>query len=560
MTDAAGADGALYFLPLGGTDEIGMNLYLYGVDGHWLMVDLGITFGDETTPGIEIIMPDPDFIAERSEDLVGIVLTHAHEDHFGAIQYLWPQLKCPVYATPFTARFLRLKLAETDFGDRVQIIEVPLGGRVDLGPFQVEFVSMTHSIPEPNAVAIRTRHGTVVHSGDWKLDPQPLLGGPTDVDGLRRLGGDGVLALICDSTNALEPGHSGSEGEVRDTLVRLIGTQPHRVAVTCFATNVARLQSIAHAAHVNGRHCALVGRSLWRIRQAAEQSGYLDVPEPFLTEDDVGYIPRDKVVVICTGSQGEPRAALTRIAQDDHPRISLEAGDTVIFSSREIPGNEKAIGRTQNALARRGIDIITPHQEHGVHVSGHPARDELTQLYQWLRPRIAVPMHGEPRHLLAHAELARDCQVPDVVVPENGAMIRLAPGRAGIADRVPAGRLAIDGSRIIRLDGGAVRSRRRVIHNGAAVVTVALNGDGGLAGAPQVSLIGLDDADEVTETQEAVAGEVSEAVQTLTRAQRRDDGIVRETARVAVRRALREWHGKRPLTEVHLIRVQGDVA
>jgi len=559
MTDAAGADGALYFLPLGGTDEIGMNLYLYGVDDRWLMVDLGVGFGDEATPGIEIMMPDPDFIAERREDLVGIVLTHAHEDHFGAIQYLWPRLRCPIYATPFTARFLRLKLNETDFGDRVQIIEVPLGGRIELGPFTVDFVSMTHSIPEPNALAIGTRHGTVVHSGDWKLDPQPLLGGPTEEDRLRRLGSEGVLAVICDSTNALEPGHSGSEAGVAEALQRVIAAQPHRVAVGCFATNVARVQSIARAAHAAGRNCALVGRSLWRLHEAARLSGYLDVPEPFLTESDVGYIPRDKIVMICTGSQGEPRAALTRIAQDDHPRVTLEAGDTVIFSSREIPGNEKAIARTQNLLARRGIDVITPHQEPGIHVSGHPARDELAQLYQWLRPRIAVPMHGEPRHLLAHAELARDCQIADVVVPENGAMIRLAPGAPGIADRVATGRLAMDGTRLIRLDGGAVRTRRRMTHSGAAVVTVVLAGDGRVAGDPQVALLGIEDGDELLDSQEAVADEVRTAVQNLSKAQRRDDDTVRETARVTLRRAVRTWHGKRPLTEVHLVRLQGDV-
>lgn len=558
MTHKSAPDDGLFFLPLGGTGEIGMNLYLYGLDGAWLMVDFGISFGDETTPGVEILLPDPGFIESRRDGLVGLVLTHGHEDHFGAIQYLWPRLKCPIYATPFTAAFLRLKLSEAAFADRVKIIEVPLSGRVELGPFQVEFVSMTHSIPEPNALIIRSRLGALVHSGDWKLDPRPLLGRETDAETLRNLGRDGVLALICDSTNAMEPGHSGSESEVRETLTALIGGQENRVVITCFSTNVARMNGIAEAAEANGRSCALIGRSLWRVHEAARQTGYLQASTPFLTEDEAARLPRDKVVMVCTGSQGEPRSALSRIAQDDHPRISLDKGDTVVFSAREIPGNEKAIGRVQNALWRRGITVITSNDarpEGPIHVSGHPARDELITLYQWLRPSIAVPIHGEQRHLRAQAALARELQVPDVVIPEDGSLVRLAPGRPEIVDHVPIGRLARDGKRLIKLDGAALRGRNRMVQNGAAVVTLILDADDRLAVQPQVSLMGLEDADALVDTQEQVADDVRAAVESLSRSRRGDDDAVRETARVTVRRSLKAWSGKRPLTEVHLVRL-----
>ena len=555
MTDLPDPDDGLYFVPLGGTGEIGMNLYLYGVDGTWLMVDCGITFGDDTTPGVEVLMPDPSVIEARREDLAGLVLTHAHEDHFGAIQYLWPRLACPVYATPFTAALLRAKLRDVDGGDRVQIIEVPLSGSVDVGPFRVDYVTMTHSIPEPNALVIRSRYGTIVHSGDWKLDSAPQIGSTTDSETLGRLGDNGVMALICDSTNVFEPGESGSEGTVREAMTEVIGRQSARVAVTCFSTNVARLQGIAEAAHANGRHCALIGRSLWRVHDAARQTGYLqDLPEPFIGEHEAGLLPRDKVVMICTGSQGEPRSALTRIAHDDHPQIVLEDGDTLIYSARQIPGNERAINRVHNALARLGVDIVTP-DDAPVHVSGHPARDELTTLYQWLRPQIAVPMHGEPRHLREHASLAKACQVAQTLVPSDGDVIRLAPGVARRVGAVSTSRLALDGTRLIRLEGGTLRSRARMLRNGAAVVTLVFDKRGRLAVDPQVSLLGVEDSDEVAETQEAVAEEVRDAIDEMPNPRRNDDDTVREAARVAVRRALRAWHGKRPLTEVHLIRL-----
>ncbi|HER20280.1 MAG TPA: ribonuclease J, partial [Chromatiales bacterium] len=370
----------LVFVPLGGAGEIGMNLNLYGHAGKWLMVDLGITFGDDSTPGIEIIMPDPAFIAERRDDLAGLVLTHAHEDHLGAVHWLWPQLRCPIYATPFTAAVLRRKLAEAGLEREATITEVPMSGRFEVGPFALELVTLTHSIPEPNAVVIRTGAGTVLHTGDWKLDPDPLVGPTADEKALMRAGEEGVLAMVCDSTNVLVPGTSGSEAEVRENLVELVGRMENRVAVAAFASNVARVETICRAAEAHGRRIALVGRSLKRIVEAAQETGYLTDLPPFLPEADVGYLPRDEVLLICTGSQGEPRSALSRIADDDHPDVVLEAGDTVIFSSREIPGNERSIGRLQNKLASLGIDIVTARDEF-VHVSGHPARDELVQMY-----------------------------------------------------------------------------------------------------------------------------------------------------------------------------------
>ena len=446
----------LWFLPLGGSGEIGMNLNLYGHAGKWLMVDLGISFGDETMPGVDVIMPDPAFIAERREDLVGLVITHAHEDHLGAVQHLWPELRCPVYATPFTASVLRAKLFEKNLAGRVEIIEVPLSGRFTAGPFDVELVRVTHSVPEPSALILRTPLGAVLHTGDWKLDPAPVTGEPTDEAALIRLGDEGVLAMVCDSTNATVPGSSGSETAVRESLIELFGRFENRIAISCFATNVARLDSIAAAAAANDRHVALVGRSLWRINEAARANGYLKDVAPFLSEHDAGFLPREKTVLICTGSQGEPRSALSRIAADDHPEITLERGDTVIFSSREIPGNERAIGRVQNMLIGQGVEVITADDAF-VHVSGHPAQDELIRMYQWVRPKLAVPVHGEIRHQTEHARLARSCQVADTIIPENGSIIRLAPGPAEVVGQVQHGRLALDGKRIVPLDAGVMR-------------------------------------------------------------------------------------------------------
>jgi len=545
---------ALYFVPLGGAGEIGMNLNLYGYGGEWLILDCGVTFGDDSQPGLEVVMPDPGFIVERRDQLLGIVATHAHEDHIGAIPYLWSQLRCPVWATPFTASLLRAKLAETGFADQVKINVVPISGRFTIGSFDLELITLTHSIPEPNAVALRTPVGTVLHTGDWKFDPDPLIGPTADEAALRKLGDEGVLALIGDSTNALRPGTSGSEADLRRSLIDLIGRYDARVAVACFASNVARLETIARAAAIHGRDVALVGRSLWRIDKAARENGYLaDLPR-FLTEDEVGYIPRDRVLLICTGSQGEPRSALSRIARDDHPHVVLETGDAVIFSSRIIPGNEKAINRLQNALVRLGVEIVT-EEDHFVHVSGHPARDELVRMYQMVRPQIAIPVHGEARHLIAHAQLAGECQVQQPLVIQNGDMVRLAANRAAVVDEVPVGRLASDGKGLLPLDGSTLKDRRRVTFNGTAVATLVLDRQGRAMAPPTISLIGVVEPAVADTAMPALRNALERAVDELPAGPRRDDEAVRDAVRRTLRRVLNERFGKRPLVEIHLVRI-----
>ena len=542
----------LAFLALGGVGEIGMNLSLYGYGGRWLMIDCGITFADDTIPGVDIIMPDPRFIAERAETLDGLVCTHAHEDHIGAIPYLWQRFGCPVYATPFTAAVLRQKLIEAGLEHEVPIHEVPMSGRFSVGQFELELITLTHSIPEPNAVVLRTPFGNVLHTGDWKFDPDPLIGATADEAALRRLGGEGVLAMIGDSTNALRPGEAGSEADVRRALIELVGQCKERVAVACFASNVARLASVAAAAAANDRHAALIGRSLWRMDHAARETGYLENVPPFLTEEEAAYLPRDKVLMICTGSQGEPRAALTRIAEDEHPEIVLEAGDTVIFSSRIIPGNERAIGRLHNKLADLGVEVVS-EQDHFVHVSGHPAQDELQRMYRMVKPRLALPVHGEARHLLAHARLAEECGVPRALVTRNGEVVKLAPGEAAVLGEVESGRLVADGKSLLPLGGEALKNRQRMVWNGAALATIVVDADGRLKAPPQVSLRGL--AEEEGASAADLSAQVEEAVRDLPPRDRRDDAALREVVRLAVRRALKAQSGKRPVTEVHVVRI-----
>lgn len=545
----------LLFLPLGGAGEIGMNLNLYGHAGKWLMVDLGVTFGDDQSPGVDVIMPDPSFIEERQDDLAGLVLTHAHEDHLGAVMYLWPRLQCPVYATPFTATLLARKLAEADLTDDVPVEIVPLSGRFDVGPFNIELITLTHSIPEPNACVIRTAAGTVMHTGDWKLDPDPLVGPTTDEQALMRVGDEGVLAMVCDSTNVFVPGQTGSEGDVRESLTDIVGGLKNRVIVACFASNIARLETVAHVGKVHGRHVALVGQSLWRFYDAAKANGYLNDIEPFMSPEDAGHLPRDKVLYICTGSQGESRAALPRIVRDDHRDVYLEEGDAVVFSSRVIPGNEKSIGRLHNDLAALGVQVISAHPSNGIHVSGHPARDELAQMYQWVRPRIAVPVHGEYRHLAEHVKLAKECQVPETQLAVNGDMVQLAPGEARLVDQVFTGRLALDGNRLVPMNGTALRDRRKLLFNGSAMVTVVMDRRYHLYDDPQISVQGVFDRDTEVDIENAVIDAVIEAVDALSLKDRRDDDKVKTAARNALRRTLRDLCGKRPQTDVHLVRL-----
>lgn len=545
----------LLFVALGGAGEIGMNLNLYGHAGKWLMVDLGIAFGDDSTPGVEVVMPDPGFIEERREALAGIVLTHAHEDHLGAVADLWERLRAPVYATPFAASVLRRKLTDAGLVDVVPVTEIPLQGKFRVGPFDLEMITMTHSILEPNALAIRTRFGTIFHTGDWKIDSQPLLGELTDEATLKRIGDEGALAMVCDSTNVFVEGEAGSEATVRANLTKLVRKQKNRVAVTCFASNLARVESIAVAAVAAGRHPVLSGRALHRMLEAAQECGYLlDFP-PCIDERQAGYLPRDKVLFICTGSQGEPRASMAKLAAGEHRDLVLEEGDTAIFSSRIIPGNERPVGRMHNALMSKGVRIVTD-READIHVSGHPARDELVRVYQWVRPKIALPVHGEVRHMIEHAALARTCQVPETVVAPNGTLVRLAPGPAEIVGHVPAGRLARDGDGggTIPLDGTALRERRKLLWNGSAAVTLVIDKQGRGVGKPVVSLRGLEEADDGTLAAEIV-GALGEMLADLNSAERRDEERIREAAQRTVRRVVRAQGGKKPLTDIHIVRI-----
>ena len=546
--------GELLFVPLGGAGEIGMNMSLYGYDGHWLMVDMGIAFGDDTTPGIDVMTPDPAFVLEQLDRLGGLVITHAHEDHLGAIPYLWRKIRCPIYATPFACGLLRRKLEDADLLDQVDLTEIPVAGGVDIGPFSVDLVPAAHSVPEANILAIRTGAGTVVHATDWKIDPKPLVGRRTDEEALRKIGDEGVLALVCDSTNVFVDGQAGSEAALRKSLIEIIGKCTGRVAVASFASNVARVATINKAAVETGRHPTLVGRSLWRSVEIARECGYLGDIEPFVPENEIGFIPPEKVLMGVTGSQGEPRSALARIASGSHPNVSLEAGDTVIFSSREIPGNELAIGKIQNQLARLGVEVLT-EQDGFVHVSGHPGREELMQMYRWIRPQILVPIHGELRHLQEQERLARKCQIPHTAIAENGTMLAFSKTGVEPVDHVETGRLAVDGRRLVPIDGTVIRERNRIRFNGAAVATVVIDGKGRLMGDPQLTVQGVLDEEAEGDTWEDAIDAVIDAVNDLRASERRDDDAVAEAARIAVRRALRESIGKRPVTDVHVVRV-----
>ncbi|MGC9955215.1 MAG: ribonuclease J [Rhizomicrobium sp.] len=551
MSPRTAQDDELVLLPLGGAGEIGMNFnaYGYGPEGarKWIVVDCGVLFGREaTTPGVEVIMPDITFLAERRDEVLGIIATHAHEDHIGAIHYLWPTLRCPVYATPFTAKLIEGKLEEAGLKERVRLHVVPLHGKLKLGPFEIDFVSITHSIPEPNALAIRTKLGVVVHTGDWKIDPEPLIGETTDTNALQKLGDEGVLALVCDSTNALVAGASGSESKVRAALTDLIGTLKGRVAVTAFASNVARLDSIAKAARVHGREIALVGRAMHKIVEAARATGYLaDFPR-IVDEEEAAELPPHRVLYLCTGSQGETRAALTRIAAGEHPNVSLGPGDAVIFSSRIIPGNDLQIFALHNKLAALGVEVLSA-EDHFVHVSGHPARDELAQMYRWTRPKIAVPVHGELRHMSAHVRLARSLQVPQAIMVENGHMLRLAPGKAQVIDETPAGRVHLDGQVLVSEGAGLSRARRSLGYAGMIAITLVLDGKGRVAADPALVLEGIP---------EPVHAAVRDAVEGTIRRhnpKNDDEEKLRETVRRAARGAAEDAWGKKPVTRVEVV-------
>ena len=558
---SAGGQDELVFVALGGLGEIGMNVYLYGfgpeTHRQWLMVDLGITFPGESEPGVDVVLPDLKFLYDNPKSLIGIVLTHAHEDHIGAVVDLWPKLKAPVYATPFTAGMVLSKTQE--FGNRLKlpIKQIPLGGRVQIGPFDVEFVTMSHSVPESSALAIRTPLGTVLHTGDWKLDKRPFIGQPADEARLQELGAEGVLAMVCDSTNAFREGRSPSEEEVAHSIVDIIKQQKRRVAVTTFSSNVARIKAVADAAEATGRQLVVAGRSLHRVIDVAIDTGYLPKNFKYLDQDQAQYLNARDTCILCTGSQGEARAAISRISQNEHPAISLGKGDTVIFSSRTIPGNERPVGKIQNNLAHLGVDVITDN-EALVHVTGHPRRDELKQMYAWIKPKVAIPMHGEARHLKEQGRLARAAGVAAVVEPLNGDVVLIAPGQPRIVDEIPTGRLFRDGRLIVPDSDGPVRERRKLMQVGMAMVAITLTPRGDILGYPQLALDGVPQETDRGEAMYDVALDAVEGtLKSIPQPRRKDPEMVREAVRRAVRGAIAEAWGKKPIVKVLINVVEG---
>jgi len=554
----SGGDG-LYFAPLGGAGEIGMNLSIYGLGNgrrrQWIAVDLGVAFGGDDVPGVDLILPDIQYLTENRGSLAGLVLTHAHEDHFGAVLDLWPRLKVPLFATPFTAALLEAKRRSEPGAPEVPVTVVPLGGRFPIGPFEIELVSVAHSIPESNALIIRSEFGNVLHTGDWKIDPTPVIPPPTDEARLRALGNEGCLTLIGDSTNAVREGRSPSERDVSRTLAELIRTARARVAVTTFASHVSRLRSVAEAAAACGREVVVVGRAMERIEQVARETGYLEGIQEFRSAEVFGYLPPDKVVALCTGSQGEARGAMARIAQDDHPQVSFSPGDRVIFSSRPIPGNEKAIMRVINGLVARGVEVITD-RNYLVHVSGHPRRGELQDMIGWVRPQTLIPVHGEELHMAEHAALARRSGVGKVIIARNGDLIQLAPGEPAVVDQLPAGRLYKDGALIIGAQARTVAERRRLAFNGIVSVAVTLSARGELVTGPRIELTGVPEVDAFgTPLLEIAQAALMQAFESIPRAHRRDPDAVAEALRRAVRAAIGTAWKKRPVCHIHVLTV-----
>jgi ribonuclease J len=553
-------DEELVFLPLGGVGEIGMNAALYGFGPErrrkWILVDCGMGFAsEEHMPGVDVMYPDLSFIEKRKADLLGILITHAHEDHIGALVEMWPRLRAPVYATRFAVGLIEARKLGEPGAPKIELNEIAPGNRFQLGPFSIEYVPVSHSIPESNAVAIRTPAGLVVHTGDWKIDPTPYLGGTTDEASFRALGDEGVLALICDSTNIVRDGVSPSESDVAATLKELIANAPHRVAITTFASNVARIRAVAEAAQACGREVVVVGRAMDRVVDVAEECGYLSGLNEFSPPPAYGYLDRSRVVALLTGSQGEPRAALARIAEDEHPDIALSAGDRVIFSSRTIPGNETPVNAIINNLVRRGIEVITDRTDL-VHVSGHPRKAEVARMYEWTRPQVAVPVHGEDLHLAVHADFARKQGVPNVVKARNGTVVKLAPGTPEVIDHVSVGRLFRDGDVVIGQGDKAIPERRKLSFAGIVSIAIAIDERGELASDPAVEHMGIPERSRTGESfAELIDNAIAETLNGLPRARRRDSEAVEQAVGRAVRGILRAHWGKKPACHVLIVEV-----
>jgi ribonuclease J len=549
----------LVFVPLGGLGEIGMNLALYGFGRKgrtkWIIVDCGVTFAGPDLAGIDLIVPDPAFLDKVRADIAGLILTHAHEDHIGAVADIWPRLRCPVYATPFAAALLEAKCLADPGQPDIPVTSIQQGGSIELDPFRIEFVAMAHSIPESCALAIRTPLGTVLHSGDWKIDPEPGLGKPTDAKRLAAIGEEGVLALISDSTNILREGFSPSEGDVGRKLREIIAETKGLVVVTTFASNVARMRAVAEAAKAAGREVVLLGRAMERIAAIARECGYLEGVEEFRSPEALPHMTRSKAVVLATGSQGESRAAIARMSDGDHPMVTLAPGDRIIFSSRTIPGNERDVGRIINNFIRAGIEVITDRTAL-VHASGHPRRGEVAELYRWIKPRIAVPAHGEDLHLVEHAAFAAAAGVEHVIAARNGAIVKLAPGLPGIVGEVPCGRLCKDGNALVAVSDESLRARQRLAASGIVTIALAVTSKGDLAGVPDVAMAGMP-----AQTRDGVAIDtiVDDALfQTfdhLPRPKRRDADIVSNAIEKAVRNAIAAVWGKRPMVHVLVVEV-----
>ena len=548
----------LFFCPLGGSGEIGMNMNLFGYgspeDTKWLIVDMGVTFADESVPGIDLIYPDPGFIVDKKKDLLGIVLTHAHEDHIGSVAHIWPKLKCNIYSTPFTSVLIKEKFKEKKIDIEKYLKIVQLNGSIKLENFNVEFVTLTHSILEPNGLIIKTPMGTILHTGDWKCDPNPLIGDSINEKRLKEIGNEGVVAMICDSTNVFNPGRAGSENDVRDSLLKIMRNINKRIIVTSFASNVARMETIFYCAEKTGREISLVGRSMNRIFKAARQCGYLDKVKEPIDPRDAKKIPREKIVLLCTGSQGEPNGAMMRITSDIHPDIAIEKEDTVIFSSKIIPGNEKKLFKMHNQLVKNGIEVISEENEF-VHVSGHPNREDLKDMYNWIKPRSVIPVHGEHRHMVEHISFAKEMQVPYPLQVENGDVVKIPKnGKPEIVDKAPTGRMYLDGSVSIGEDSKSIKERKNLSFNGLLEITIIVNEKGNVK-KPFISLIGLPVSEESKmDFQMDLEHEIYKICKTFSAGNPKQEKNLQEKIKSNCRKIIKNRIGKRPFTNIKLIR------
>ena len=543
----------ILFSPIGGVGQIGMNFYLYGTQGKWIIVDLGITFGNsEETPGIDIILPNPEFVKKNKKNLLGIIITHAHMDHIGAVGHLWPQLQCPVYATPFAAAVLKRNLKELKIKPNF-LKNIALDSNFKLGPFEIDVISTTHSIPEPNALGIKTKFGNILHTGDWKIDPRPLVGRNFNQRKLESFGKKGVLAIVSDSTNSNVEGHSGSEEKLRESLIKIIKKTRNRIAITSFSSNLARLETFAHIANESGKAAALCGRSLWTMYKAALDSGYLKNIKPFLDEREAMEYPKEQILLICTGSQGEPRAALSRIANDMHQNIFLEEGDTVIFSSKVIPGNERSITKVQNDLKERNINVVTESDEF-VHVSGHPHIEELKKMYNWIKPEIVIPVHGEYHHLKGNVEIAKKCGIKTGLILKNGLLLKIGPGEPKVIGTIPSGRLMLDGKKIIPINEEAIKNRKKMLYNGTILISLALNKDNKIISKPVISSKGFFNNQNIKIFENNLKNNIHLFLKELNNKKFIDE-LLKEKINAFTRKFFKKSLDMKPIIEIHIIKI-----